>query len=378
MPAPRTIALVTNSAWNLWNFRRQLIEALITDGHRVHLLSPPGPEVDRLTALGATHHALRRFHRSGVNPLRDLALTNELRGHFRRLVVTDCLLFTIKAVIYGSLAARLSGVRSFATLTGLGYAFIRGGLTTRLVSQLYRRALRFAHHVLFHNADDRQLFLDQGLTTAAKSSVVPGSGLPLADYPLTPYDRAQPNRVLFIGRLLTDKGIRDYVAAAALVRAQYPEVTFAVLGGLDPANPAAVTATELQSWTAAGTVDHLGRTEDVRPYIVASSLVVLPSYREGCPRVLLEAGALGRAVVGTDVPGVRQVVADGETGRLVPLRNPTILAETVLDLLQDPERLAAYGRAGHERVGEHFSARVVVNRYRSLLEATQPYTPSTK
>ena len=366
-PTSRTVALVANSAWNLWNFRRGLIVALLKDGHAVHLLGPPGPEQADLTALGATYHALRHFERSGHNPLRDLALTRELRAVFRAVGVEVCLLYTVKAVIYGSFAARLTGARAVATLTGLGYAFIHGGRTNRLVRWLYRRALRYADRVLFHNADDLALFVDDGLVPAAKAGTVPGSGLPLADYAPTGYERAEPGLFLFVGRLLADKGVREFVAAARLLRRRRPDLRCAVLGPLDPGNPAAVTAAELAAWTAENIITYYGPTDDVRPFITAASAVVLPSYREGCPRVLLEAGALGRAVVGTDVPGVRQVIADGETGRLVPVRDAAALATVLEELADRPALLAAYGVAGRRRVGELFSEGRVVGVYRGLV-----------
>lgn len=326
------------------------------------LVAPNGPERAALEETGSIFVPLENLRRRGINPLRDLALTRELYRVYRKYEVNSALHFTIKPVIYGSFAARLAGVVNISTLTGLGYAFISGGTTKLLARGLYRQALRSADRVFFHNRDDRQLFLDGGLVAEARSAVVGGSGLRLADYPLAPYTEAIPGRFLFAGRLLVDKGVREYVAAARKARALNPTLTFHLLGPLDPGNPAGIDAAELETWVAEGVIAYDGVAKDIRPHLRRSSVVVLPSYREGCPRVLLEAAAMGRALIGTNVPGVREVVKPGN-GLLVPLKAVDELVDAILEIAGTGIGLEAMGLAGRELVEGRFSEEVVVEAY---------------
>jgi glycosyltransferase involved in cell wall biosynthesis len=362
------VAIVANTAWNLQNFRRGLVSAILEEGHRVLLLAPDGPERDRLKTTGAVFIALRHLRRKGLNPLRDLALLNELLGIYRQQKVDVALHFTIKPVIYGSLATRLAGVRNISTLTGLGYTFLSGNWSNRMVRIMYRTVLRWAEVVLFHNPDDCQLFLDGGLVTEAQSGVVAGSGLRLEDYPLKPYSEAIPGRVLFVARRLTDKGIREYVAGARVAKAVNPALSFHILGPLDPYNPAGISAEELEDWVAEGVIFYDGVAADVRPHLARASVVVLPSYREGCPRVLLEGGAIGRPLLATDVPGCRAVVTDSYNGFLVPPRDAEALAFVMLKMSMLPTGdLEQMGLRARTVVEERFDLRMVNGDYLYVL-----------
>lgn len=276
--------------------------------------------------------------------------------------------FTIKPVIYGSLAARLAGVGNISTLTGLGYPFLAGGVITLITRRLYRLALRRATKVFFHNPEDRRLFLDGGLVTEDQSAVVGGSGLRLADYPLASYGEAVPGRFLFVGRLLVHKGIREFVAAARIVKAVDTALSFHVLGPLDPANPAGINAQELAEWVEEGCIVYDGVTTDVRPHLRRAAVVVLPSYREGCPRVLLEAGATGRALVGADVPGVRQLIA-ANNGILVPPKVVGELVAAMTQLARPVTDLETMGRASREVIVERFAEEIVAKAYLLALSA---------
>lgn len=363
----RTVAIVANTTWNLWNFRRELVRSLHRAGHRILLLAPDGPEKEDLRQLPATLILLKHLRRSGMNPVRDLALLRELTAIYRREKVTHALHFTIKPVIYGSLAARRAGVINISTLTGLGYTFIAGGWTTVAVQRLYRYALRDAHRIFFHNPDDEALFLNRKLCRPEQTTVVGGSGLPLPDFPLVNYDKANPNRILFAGRLLADKGIHEYVTAARLARRQNPDLRFHVLGPLDDGNPAGLSRRQLNDLVAAGDIIYDGVTTDIRPHLAKATLVVLPSYREGCPRVLLEAAATGRALVGTDVPGVREIVRP-ENSLRVPVRDGAALAGGIVALLAEgKEALRERGLAGRRLVERRFSAAVVNDFYSGVV-----------
>ena len=231
------------------------------------LVAPDGPERPGLEDMGSLFIPLAHLRRRGINPLRELALTRELYRIYRKYEVSTALHFTIKPVIYGSFAARLAGTYNISTLTGLGYAFISGGATMILARGLYHQALRSTERGFFHNPDDRQLFLDGGLVTENRSGVVGGSGLRLEDYPLAPYTEATPGRFLFAGRLLVDKGVREYVAAARKAKALNQALTFHLLGPLDSGIPAGITAAELNEWVTEGIIVYDGVAKDIHPHI---------------------------------------------------------------------------------------------------------------
>jgi len=292
---------------------------------------------------------LQHLRRKGLNPARDLLLLRELYGILRAHNVAVALNFTIKPVIYGSLAARLAGVRSISTLTGLGYTFISPSRANGLVRSLYRLALRGADTVFFHNPDDRALFLERGLVRKEQSFVVPGSGIDPTVYQLAPYAEAVPGRFLFVGRLLTDKGLREFVEAARLAKAANPTLTFHVLGPFDPGNPAGISAREFDLWVREGIIAYDGVATDIRPHLRRASVVVLPSYREGCPRV----------------PGVREVVIPGQTGWLFPVRDSEGLAEMMLGV---GDTLSALGANGRQLVLDNFSTVTVVEQYNQKIK----------
>lgn len=345
-----------------------MIEACINAGYRVILLAPSGPETSALEALGTTFIPLQHLSRRGRNPLRELALLRELTRIYQRKSIDCALHFTIKPVIYGSLAARWAGVANISTLTGLGYTFLAGRKTNLTVRWLYRLALQNADRILFHNPDDQQLFVSSNLCRMDQTEVVGGSGIKLVDFPFTPIDAAQQGRFLFAGRLLTDKGIKEYIAAAIAAKATHPSLRFHVVGGVDSGNPAAISSEELDRWIESGDIIYDGVTTDIKPHLQQAFCVVLPSYREGCPRVLLEAAATGRPLIGTDVPGVREVVLDGENGALVPVKSAEKLQQAMLTMYHSSAKdQADMGRRSRELVERGFSERTVVAVYLSAL-----------
>lgn len=362
------VAIVANSAWNLHNFRRGIVNALCKAGHKVYLIAPPDGSEELLEKLSATFLPLRHLKRRGIRPLQELLLARELYRLYRRHQIDRALHFTAKPIVYGSLAARWAGVKSIATFTGLGYTFLRGNITAALMKRLYAFALRRTEVIFYHNPDDRALLLKAGVGTPERSFVVGGSGIPLADFPVQPYELAIPGRFLFVGRLLSDKGVREFVSAAAAVRATHPELTFHAVGEPDPGNPASIGPEELSKWAAAGDAVFHGQVGDVRPHLTRASVVVLPSYREGCPRSLLEAAATGRAMIGTDVPGVREIVREGENGWLVRVRDATALAQAMMKAgVRLNKELEMMGAEGRRRIEEKFAEDEVITTYLDIL-----------
>ena len=343
---PMTFLLIASFPDSLLHFRGPLLDALLARGLTVHVAAPDLPAGSsmrqQLEARGLQVHDVP-LRRTGMNPLADLATLLQLWRLMRRIQPDHVLSYTIKPVIYGSLAARLAAVpRRFALITGLGYAF-QGqeegsdsrGLLRSLVQRLYGLALGGTQKVFFQNPDDQALFRSLGvLRSKTPSCVVNGSGVDVAQYAVAPLPVVP--RFLLIARLLGDKGVREYVDAARRVRALHPDALFSLVGWVDE-NPDAIKQQELDAWVADGTVEYLGRLKDVRPAIVDCSVYVLPSYREGTPRTVLEAMAMGRPIITTDAPGCRETVVDGDNGFLVPVKAVNELAAAMLRFIEEPE-----------------------------------------
>ncbi|HJW27350.1 MAG TPA: glycosyltransferase family 4 protein [Rhodocyclaceae bacterium] len=378
-PPPRHIVLNGNLCWDFWNYRPGIVRALLAAGYRITVLAPLDDTRPRVEAMGAAVYGID-FDRGSMNPVADLRLIQLYRQALSRLRPDMVINFGIKPVIYGGLAARWCGIPAAAVVTGLGSAFIRGGWLSRLASGLYRVGLDSAKGVFFLNPYDRDFFLHKGVVAEGKTQVLPGEGVDVSHFAHRPLSALSPDvrRFLFVGRLLRDKGIFEYVRAAGHVRRQYPDVRFQVLGSLDPHNPSSITEQELSAWIAAGDIDYLGRIEDVRPSIEAAHCVVLPSYREGLPRALLEAAAVGRPLLASDVPGCRDIIMEGENGWFCRPGDVAHLAQRLVDVIEtDPSVLAAMGRRARELVCENFADQVVARHYLDFLAAQLPHAVNT-
>ncbi|MDF1723036.1 MAG: glycosyltransferase family 4 protein [Alcanivorax sp.] len=362
----RTFLLIASFPDSLIKFRGPLIESLLAVGCKVHVAVPgldPNSDIAiRLKALDVEVHDIP-LQRTGMNPVKDLTLLFALRKLVRQIGADYVLGYTIKPVIYGSLAAWIGGVKHrFTLITGLGYAFtgeatgLRKLLRT-LIQKLYRFSLSRNRLVFFQNPDDEALFRQLSLLNPAiPSCVVNGSGVDVAEYTTTALP--ENHSFLLIARLLGDKGVREYAQAAALVKRRFPEVTFRMVGWIDE-NPDAISQDELDGWIGAGTIEFLGKLSDVRPAISDSSVYVLPSYREGTPRTVLEAMAMGRAVITTDAPGCRETVMDGDNGFLVPVQDPVTLAESMVKFIDSPDLVFAMGARSREIAEEKYDVHMV-------------------
>jgi len=355
--------LVAGLAESIIAFRGQLIRDLVGMGQDVIVVAPglaDGPVAEALQALGARpRHVVMR--RSGMNPLRDAMYLLDLWRLMRRERPGRFMGYTIKPVVYGTLAAWLAGVpHRVALITGLGYAFTadRSGLLVRLVRFLYRIALAKAHLVIFQNIDDLALLERLRILKAGQPTmVVDGSGIDVSIFQARSLPEG-PVTFLMIARLLGDKGVREYVEAAHRVKEQFPAARFQLAGWIDD-NPDAVQRAELEQWISAGVIEFLGRLDDVRSALEGCSVYVLPSYREGTPRTVLEAMATGRAIITTDVPGCRQTTSDGENGLLVPARSADALASAMTRFLAEPGLAAAMGRKSRGIAEQKYDVRKV-------------------
>lgn len=371
-----TILVIAGYAPSLRIFRRPFLQALVDAGHRVHATAPEDDAEVRacLEGMGIGFHPVP-LSRAGFSPLADRRYGKALAALMTRLGAEGVFAYTHKPVIHGLRAAKAAGVRHrVAMITGLGYAFTPGGgLRRRLarlaVTGLYRRSLPHATALFFQNPDDLEHFRQLGLLDGApEARVVAGSGIPLEEFPQRELPSGPPV-FLMLGRLIADKGVREYAAAATLVRRQIPEARFQVAGELDT-NPTSVTREELDGWVRAGAIEFLGKLSDVRPALAACTVYVLPSYREGTPRSVLEALATGRPVITTDAPGCRETVLDpgprGPDGRrrcangwLVPVADASALAAAMLDLCAPDADLASLATASRRYAQAKYDVRKV-------------------
>lgn len=362
--------LSANSGWNLANFRSGLIRDLRANGYAVLAVAPDDGNRQRLAELGADFRLIG-VDSSGSSVLKDVRLVLDYLRVMRAERPQAFLGFTIKPNIYGSIAAGLLGIPVVNNISGLGTAFIKRGPLTAVVTMLYRLALGRSRRVFFQNPDDRDMFLAKGLVRPERTQVIPGSGIDLTRFapaPTQPRSGDDGLRFLFVGRLLRDKGIGEFVEAATMLRDQWPGTRFQILGFADADNRTAVPSAEIARWRSDGIVEYLGDTRDVRPFLEQADCVVLPSYREGLPRSLLEASAMARPMIATDVPGCREVVTDGDTGFLCEARSAESLAAAMERMLRTSaqDRLGM-GKRARARVERDFDEALVTKAYLAVL-----------
>ena len=371
------VLIVLNSAWNLLNFRSGLIKELIEKGHEVVLAAPQDEHVPALKALGASFVNLpMRAH--GINPFADLKLLWNMVFLLKAIKPTVLLAYTVKPNIYGGLAGRIVSIPVINNIAGLGSVFIKGGWVASVLTKLYRLALARSFCVFFQNPDDRLQFIEKGLVRVEKTNLVPGSGINLNQFQVAPLPCLRESRLpfeerefvfLLVSRLLRDKGVIEYVEAARHLKPLYPRAKFALLGSRDLENPNAVSDKLFNNWQSEGTVSYWGTSSDVRIELALVDCVVLPSYREGTPRSLLEAAAMGRPLIATDVPGCREVVHAGLNGLLCDPRDYKSLATQMENVLKmTPDKLYKFTQASRELVQEQFDENLVIEAYLRVLQ----------
>ncbi len=343
---------------SLLNFRGDLLKALVLSGHEVvAMAAQEEPEVtSALAAWGVRFHAYP-VQRNGLNPCRDLQTFWVLRTMLTALAPDIVLAYTVKPIVWGSIAMTgMPSVQFFALIEGVGYAFQPGNLKRKLLTQvvtgLYRLALKKAQKVLFLNQDNKQLFLRLRIVQPYQVAIINGTGIDLDRFSVAPFP-AGDFAFLTIARLLGEKGLREYAEAACLVKVHYPGVVFRLLGGEDP-SPDGIPLQEVQGWHTAGVVEYLGTREDVRPVIADCHIYVLPSYHEGMPRTVLEALAMGRPILTTDVPGCRETILFGENGFLVPKAEAEALAERMIWFIEHPDQWERMGQRSRRLAEERF------------------------
>ncbi|MCZ8392409.1 glycosyltransferase family 4 protein [Achromobacter xylosoxidans] len=375
MSAARRLLFVVNNPAFFMSHRVPVALAAQRAGYDVHVATMDGPAVADIEALGMTHHAIP-MTRSGKHPLQELGTLLALLRLFRHVRPQVVHLVTIKPVLYGGIAARLARVPGMvAAISGLGFVFLSNSLKMRLVravvARLYRLALGHRNsRVIFQNGADRDLLKSLGAVRDEQVVLIRGAGVDLDLCRALPEPPAPPVVVTMVARLLRDKGVQEFVQAARLLRERGVPVTMRLVGGVDAGNPASATPAEVEAWQREGCVEALGERADVPQLYADSHIAVLPSYREGLPKSLIEAAACGRAVVTTDVPGCRDAIDPGKTGLLVPVRDPQALADAIVRLAGDATQRQAMGAAGRALAEREFNiervARIHVDLYDTL------------
>lgn len=365
------VALSANNCWNLIHFRSALLAGLQQAGYQPVVLAPLDEHAGELNARGIPVWPVP-IARSGMNPVTDARLLLRYVRLLRSIQPAAYCGFTIKPNVYGALAARVAGVAAINNVTGLASPFLSEGLVWAVAERLYRVAFRRSHTVFFHNQEDLRFCVERRIVRPQQGRVIPGSGVDLERFKPEEGEAASEREApifLFVGRLILHKGVRELVEAARILKASMPAARVQLLGNPDPGNPTSVSADELQSWIEAGIVEHLGEHGDVRPFLRSATAVVLPSYREGLSRALLEGAAMGKPLVSSDVPGCRELVEEGVTGALSLPRNAVSLAEAMERIARRPTaRLGELGMAARQRVEREFGEEVVVRAYLDVLD----------
>lgn len=360
-----------NTAWGLFNFRGVVIRHFLKRGFRVSVCVPyDAVYVERLRSMGCGVHVVS-VDSHGVNPVRDVGLIRQYYGLMRRLRPDASITYTVKPNLYAGLTASWLGIPYLPVVPGAGQAFVRRSAVTEVVKLLYKIAFRRAGAVWFLNEEDMALFRSEGLVSANKMERLDGEGIDLADFPMSEHEGESDSLTfLMIGRLLREKGVAEYAEAARLVKANYPQVRFRLLGMVDETNRNAITRQELETWQRAGIVDYLGATGDVLPYLQQADCVVLPSYyREGIPRSLMEGAAVGLPLITTDNTGCREVVRDGVNGLLCRAKDARSLAAAMTRMLElSAEERRRMGLQGRRLMEERFDVRLIVQRYDEAVE----------
>lgn len=363
------IILSSNTAWSIYNFRSGLIRSLISDGYEVTAIAPDDAYSPHLKTLGCRFIGLS-MEAHGRHPGHDLLLLLRYLSILRKQRPSVYLGYTVKPNVYGSLAAQMLGIPVINNIAGLGTAFIEDNALTRIVKGLYKFALSHSSRIFFQNAEDQELFVRSGVIRPEITDRIPGSGIDLRGYVPRPLPALSGRsfRFLLVARMLKFKGVGEFVEATRIVRRQFPDTEFQLLGFVDSSNSNAFPLDTIRRWECEGLITYLGQSDDVRPYFANADCVVLPSYREGVPRSLLEAAAMARPIIASDTAGCRDVVDDGCNGLLCRARSAADLAEKMIRMIEFPPQCRfEMGQAGRRKVEAEFDERIVIRKYRDMI-----------
>ncbi len=358
------IAVVLNTSWNIYNFRKGLITSMIDKGNQVITIAPKDTYTYKLTEMGCRHIPVKMDSR-GASPIKDFLLILELYFIYKKVKPDVILHYTIKPNIYGTIAASLLGIPVINNVCGLGTMFLKDNLVSRIAVALYRLAFRFPRKIFFQNEDDKDLFIKRRIVSRSICDVLPGSGINTNDF--SPGKQTSKNSkftFLLISRLIYDKGILEYIEAIESLKKEGIEAKFQLLGSIDEKHKRGIPSKVIQQWIEKNQVEYLGTTKDVKTFIEKADCIVLPSYREGTPKTLLEAASMEKPIVTTNVPGCNNVVKDGKNGYLCELKNSQDLATKMRKMYSlKPESRLEMGKYSRQYVRQKFDENIVINKY---------------
>ena len=361
------IIFVANTSWYLYNFRLPLLKELVSRGYQVFALAPYDSYVKKLEEHGINHINIR-ITRSSLNPFADLKLLKHFLTIYRKYKPDIVQHFTIKPVIYGTLAARILRIKYIYNMVpGMGYVFTGTSFKKfwiqRIVRYLYRRTMVFSNHVFFQNMDDCNYFLKHELVTKNRTTIIAGTGVDTNKFKPTKKIKKKTITFVIAARLLWDKGIGEFVEAAHALRRKYNNTDFWVLGPVDLENPKGIRPDQLQRWNQEGDVQYLGMTDNIKNYLSKADVIVLPSYyKEGLPLSLLEGASMGMPIITTDSTGCREVVEDGVNGFLIPIKDVKSLVASMEKFIKKPLLISQMGRASRKIVLKKFDSKIIVKQ----------------
>jgi glycosyltransferase involved in cell wall biosynthesis len=360
----KTIIIIYNAAHHVLLFKSELIKSIKKNGYRVVVLASKDYYSEKLTDIVDEYYEIK-LNSSGINPVKDLYLIFQIYTIFKKVKPFAVLNFTVKPVIYGTFAGRLLGdIPVINTITGLGTAFISKGLTNKIVIFLYKFAFNFSHLVFFQNPDDQIFFKDLKIVIKDNTKLISGSGVDLVKFRPVENKKRSNFKILFIGRIIADKGIYELIESAKIIKKEYSNVTFILMGMLGVKNNTSISKNEVDNWINEGLIEFIPFKDDIREFLGDSDLVVLPSYREGTPKSLIEAASMAKPLIATDVPGCREVVSHEVNGFLCEVKNPVSLAVAIkryIDL--DDSSKIEMGKKSRELAEEKFDIIKVNNCY---------------
>lgn len=357
------IAFVTNTCWNVFNFREGLVKFLIDRGDEVISLAPWDEYAKEIEKWGVKFIETP-LDQTGTNPIKDLAYLRRIKNIFSAERPDVALCFTIKSNIYASLAGKMTSVPTICNVSGLGTVFLVKGFFGKIAIWLYRFAFRYSSHIFFQNSDDKELFRSNVAIDEGRIGVLPGSGIDLSKFNYSETKISAPTQFLMIARVIEEKGVREYAEAARLLMQESEDVVFTLIGALDESHSRSVPKEEVEAWVSKGHIKYYPHSNDITSLLDDAEVVILPSYREGTPRTLLEAAAKGRALLTSDVPGCREVVKDGQNGFLFKVKSAESIAEKAREYLSlSVEEKLALGRSSRKIAEETFDENLVIGAY---------------
>lgn len=362
------VLIFINTSWNIYNFRAGLIRGLQNKGYEVHVMAPEDSYSVRLTAMGCMYHPIS-MNNSGSNPLKELVLLGRIYRLYRQVQPRVILHYTIKPNLYGTLAAHWCRIPCINNVSGLGTVFLTDHFNNRIARYLYQWIFRYPQKIYFQNAHDLQQFQKEGLLSQSNFEVIPGSGINTAKFTPLPTPSRQPFTFLMMARLLEEKGVREYAEAAKILNDKGLQVKCLLLGNREPDHKRGIPSQALDRWIKEGYIEYLGEAVDVRPFIGKAHVVVLPSYREGLPKSLLEGASMAKPLIASRVPGCTEVVKEQINGLLCVPKSGKDLAAKMETMYQfSDETLLQLGTSGRDLVKKEFEEQAVVNQYIQCVE----------